>query len=409
MSSPRENRRASLCLVACLAGALLACGGGEGANPATGGTPGSATGGRAASGDTGGRTETGGASTGGVSGTGGTTAAGGAAGRGGAGGTPGADGGGGGTAGGRAAGGRATGGAAGATAGATQSGGSAGAGGSPGGPAVNRTNPKLYQLQFSASEADPQATKALGKEHAYLDTRVAPKGKLVVFLHGAGEFTDCGDGALPTLVAGWGFHWFGPCYLSNYGVDNCGNDIEGCRLEAFEGSDHSKAVTIARPDSIEERLVRGLKRLQTLNPEGDWQYFLDGNAPRWSSIIISGHSHGASSSGVIGVHRNVDRVVMMAGPYDPGQAWLSLTPMTPRDRFYGFSHTGDSQHSGHLAAFQSLGLPGSVTKVDNAQPPYGNSHRLESSASVSDAHQSVASGNISGFINVWRYLFGGEN
>jgi len=99
---------------------------------------------------------------------------------------------------------------------------------------------------------------------------------------------------------------------------------------------------------------------------------------------------------------------MLAGPYDPGQAWLTQTPMTARDRFYGFSHTGDSQHSGHLAAWQSLGLPGNPTKVDGAQPPYGGSHRLESSASVSDAHQSVATGNISGFVDAWRYLYGAD-
>jgi len=293
------------------------------------------------------------------------------------------------------------------TGGATRAAGGGGVGGASG-PAVDRTNAKLYQLQFAANAADSKATQALGKQFAYLDTRVAPKGKLVVYLHGAGTFTSCGNGDLGTLVASWGFHWFGPCYLSNYGVENCGNDIEGCRMEAFEGVDHHPFLNITRPDSIEERIVQGLKYLQTMNPQGDWAYFLDGNAPRWSEIIITGHSHGASSSGVIGVHRKVFRVVMLAGPYDPGQAWLMSTPMTPREAFFGFSHTGDSQHSGHLAAFASLGLPGTPTKIDGAQAPYGGSHRLYSSANVSDAHGSVTSGNISGFIPAWRYMYGGD-
>jgi hypothetical protein len=125
--------------------------------------------------------------------------------------------------------------------------------------------------------------------------------------------------------------------------------------------------------------------------------------------MVSGHSHGASSSGVIGVHRTVDRVIMLAGPNDPGQQWLRSTPMTARDRYYGFSHTGDSQHSAHLAAFTALALPGTATRVDGAQPPYGGSHRLYSSASVGDAHQSVAAGNVSAFTEVWRYLFDGGN
>jgi hypothetical protein len=274
---------------------------------------------------------------------------------------------------------------------------------------VDRTNPQLYEFQFGADDADPQATRQLGNQFAYLDTRVEPQSKLVVYLHGAGDFANCGNGSLGTLVAGWGFHWFGPCFLSNYGVDNCGDDIEGCRLEAFDGADHHAFVDIEPSDSIETRIVRGLTHVMSLNPEGDWQYFVDGDAPRWSDIIITGHSHGASTSGVIGMHREVFRVVMLAGPYDPGQAWLSSTPVTARERFFGFSHTGDSQHSGHLAAYEALGLVGTATQVDGAQPPYGGSQRLYSNAATGDPHGSVTSGNISEYVEVWAYLYGANN
>lgn len=285
--------------------------------------------------------------------------------------------------------------------------GTAGSSGAPAtGPGVDRSDPRLYQVTFTAEDADPAASRALGDQHAFLDTRVEPQGKLVVYLHGAGDFQSCGGGALGPLVASFGFHWLAPCYLSNYGVDNCGDDIAGCRLEAFEGEDHHPFVDITRPDSIEERIVRGLGYLEQENPEGDWQYFLEGETPRWSEIVISGHSHGASSSGLIGVYRSVARVVMLAGPYDVGQAWLELEPLTPRDRFYGFSHTGDNQHQGHLDAFEALGLPGAPTGVDDQDPPYADSHRLFSQASVSDAHGSVTSGDIPAFVPVWEYLYG---
>jgi hypothetical protein len=293
----------------------------------------------------------------------------------------------------------------GAVAGGT--GGSAGAAGTPTGPSVDRSNPKLHDIAFSANDADPAATRALGDQHAFLDTRVAPRGKLVIYLHGAGAFQSCGGGALGTLVASFGFHWLAPCYLSDYGVDNCGDDIAGCRLEAFEGVDHHPFVSIARPDGIEQRIGRGLRYLQQQNPAGDWQYYLNGDAPRWSEIIISGHSHGASSSGLIALHRLVSRVVMLAGPYDPGQAWLALTPLTPRDRFFGFTHTGDGQHAGHLAALAALGLPGTPTSIDTSTPPYASSHRLTSSRSGGDAHGSVTSGNIAEYVPVWRHLYGG--
>lgn len=292
--------------------------------------------------------------------------------------------------------------------GTSGNGGAGGTGAQTGGPEVDRSVQRLYEVEFSPDDADPNATRALGRQFAYLDTRVEPKGKLVIYLHGAGDFTSCGNGALGTLVASFGYHWFGPCYLSNYGVDNCGDDIEGCRREALEGADHHPFVDIDRPDSIEERIVRGLQHLAMLNPEGDWSYFVDGDEPRWSSIIATGHSHGASTSGVIGVHHEVFRVVMLAGPYDQGQSWLSSTPLTPVDRFFGLSHTGDSQHSGHLAAWASLDLPGSPTRGDGAEAPYGNSHRLYTSVSTGDAHGSVTAGNIDGLVPVWRYLYGAD-
>jgi hypothetical protein len=108
------------------------------------------------------------------------------------------------------------------------------------------------------------------------------------------------------------------------------------------------------------------------------------------------------------VHHEVFRVVMLAGPYDPGQAWLSSTPLTPVDRFFGLSHTGDSQHSGHLAAWASLELPGVPTRGDGAEAPYGNTHRIYTDVNSADAHGSVASGSVDGLVPVWRYLYGGD-
>jgi hypothetical protein len=284
----------------------------------------------------------------------------------------------------------------------------------PLGPNVDRTEQILYAFDFSADEADAEASQSLGTQLAELDTRVASLGKLVVYLHGAGEAAPdrCGSSAHGELLAGLGFHVFQPCYNSYYGVGNCGQDIGGCRLEAFEGVDHHAFIAIAPPDSIEHRIVRGLMHLQAINPEGDWQFFLDGDQPRWPQIIISGISHGASSSGVIGMHRLVHRVVMLSGPLDSDQAWQQAEPVTPRERFWGFSHSSDDQHTGHLAAFETLQLNGEATSVDGMAPPYGGSHRLITSAATSDGHGSTQAGGSSPqmageylFAPVWRQLY----
>ncbi len=137
-------------------------------------------------------------------------------------------------------------------------------------------------------------------------------------------------------------------------------------------------------------------------------------APRWDRIIISGISHGASSSGVIGMNRVVDRVVMLSGPLDSDQAWLKGQPMTEVDRFYGFTHTDDNQHPGHLAAFADMNLLGEPTIVDGAEPPYGDSHRLVSEAMTNNGHGAVQAGGSSPkdgddnylYMPVWEALYG---
>lgn len=294
----------------------------------------------------------------------------------------------------------------------TGSGGQGGAGGTDPGPSVDTSDPQLYTLNFKPNEADPAAKTKLGIQPAYLDTRVTPLGLLVVYLHGAGTPGTCGSTAHEQELASLGFHVLGPCYTSDYGIGNCGADIEGCRLEAFEGVDHHPFIDITPPESIETRVAKGLAYLQTKNPKGDWAYYLDGDKPRWSKIVISGISHGASTAGVIGIHRLTDRVVMLSGPLDTDQAWLKKAPITPIARFYGFTHTDDPQHPGHLAAFESLGLAGKPTSVDGAMPPFGGTHRLESSAPTSDGHSSLQAGGSSPkagneyvFKPVWSYLY----
>jgi hypothetical protein len=238
----------------------------------------------------------------------------------------------------------------------------------------------------------------------------------VVYLHGAGTPATCGSTEHGKMLAKLGFHVLSPCYVSDYGVGNCGDDIEGCRLEAFDGIDHHSFIDIPPPDSIEMRIVKGLGYLQGKIPQGDWTYFVEGDKPKWSRILISGISHGASTSAVIGLHRLVHGVVSLSGPLDSGQAWLKKAPLTPRERFYAFSHTADSQHAGHLQSFEDMGLTGAPVSVDSASPPYDGSHRLITSAATLDGHGSTQAGSSSPedgsgayvFLPIWQTMYLGE-
>jgi hypothetical protein len=299
-------------------------------------------------------------------------------------------------------------------------GGAAGRGDAPARPQVDRSTPALASIEFRADQADPAAREALGLQLAVLDRAVEPKGRLIVYLHGAGPPREiCGEGTRghERLLAGMGFHVLSPCYLTE-GARQCGEEARGCRLEAFDGVDRSSAVDIKAADGIERRVVMGLRYLQAQDPGGDWQFFLDGDQPRWSAIVLSGRSHGASSAGLIAKQREVARVVMLAGPFepfDPGQSWLGDPSSTPLERVFAFSHAADRQFAGQLEAWAAMGLPGAPTSVDDAAPPYDGAHQLTSAARTGHAHSSVVAGESTPrgadgaelYLPVWRYLYDG--
>jgi hypothetical protein len=290
--------------------------------------------------------------------------------------------------------------------------------------------PRLFEHALSPAALDPAVDAYRDDGFALRDTRVPGADLLVVYLVGAGGKP---KGSLPMLrvLASFGLHVVAPHYANDYGISKCDAGTEpddDChrriRLEAFEGVDHSRHIVISRRSSIEGRVVRMLDHLGTADPGGDWARFANGPAgPRWDRIIVAGHSHGASTAGLVGAIRRVHRVVMLSGPFDNRAGtpapWTSSRPLTTRSRFYAFSHTHESQHAGHLAVWAAMGLPalGPVVDVALASPPYGASHQLVTSLPVAphdSAHASTSAGGDTPqlpdgshrYLPVWRYLFG---
>lgn len=293
------------------------------------------------------------------------------------------------------------------------------------GPVIDTSVPALHSRIIRPDEVDSPAAPAddlLADQFAFLDTRAETmQGRLVVFLAGA---TSPPDRTMAEYLASLGFHVLAPHYANAYGIPTIcpviGPDPDCHRLgrqEAFEGADLSPFISISRGNSVEERVARMLTFLATDMPEGDWGRFLDGDQPAWERITISGTSHGASTSGLIGMIRKTERVVMLSGPSDNigGQpaAWTRRVPLTPVDRFFGFSHTADVQLPDHLRDFEAMQVPGAPTTVDNAAAPFGGSHRLTTSAASPDGHSSTKAGatspvNADGtfqFDPVWRFLY----
>ena len=297
--------------------------------------------------------------------------------------------------------------------------------------------PKAYDLTARASELDPKAQphpeinflfekdgKPADTEHANVDTRVAAQGKLVVWLMGynAALFERLNSYGLHAIQVSYANGWFSKLNKEPAPADS--QYLGNIRLEATTGIDASESVSIPKPDSMMERAFQFVKWLAKTNPEGGWEYFLtkDGTGLNWEKVIISGSSHGATSSARFAIQQRVDRCVMFCGPRDQYESWQGLTSATATNRLLGYSHVLDGGWSAdhYPRSWILLGLNkfGPVVNTDEAKPPYGHSRRLTTAGDVKGdaarAHGFVtpnaknsprdAAGN---YVQdaVWRYLF----
>ncbi len=296
--------------------------------------------------------------------------------------------------------------------------------------------PQRYEFTARASQVDPRARphpeidfvfekngKPADVEHASVDTRLKPQGKLVIWLMGYGAplFERVNSYGLHAIQVHYANGWFGQFGKEPPPVDD--KFLGKIRLEAATGEDFSDVVNIPKPDGMMERSVQFVKWLAKENPLGRWDYFLtdDRQGLRWDRVIISGASHGSTTAARFAKHQRVDRVVMFCGPRDQYETWQGLPSATPTNRFFAFSHVLDGGWTGHHydRSWELLGLNqcGPIVNVDKVAPPYGNTRQLITDGDVKNdakrAHSSVVPGgaavkNAAGkFVHedVWRYLF----
>nr|WP_166821198.1 hypothetical protein [Thalassoroseus pseudoceratinae] len=301
----------------------------------------------------------------------------------------------------------------------------------------NDPKPQQYKLTARASKIDPRAKahpeidfliegkngKPADIENASVDTRVKPRGKLVIWLMGHNQqlFDRINSYGLHAIQVHYANRWFSICCRENPVGEHCRGNI---RLEAATGQDFSDEVDIPKPDGMMERAYQFVKWLAKENPEGKWEYFLteDGQGLRWDDVIMAGSSHGSTTAARFAKFQKVSRVVAFCGPRDQLQSWQSLPSATPENRYFGFSHVLDGGWTGdhYCRSWELIGMHkfGPIVNVDETKPPYKNTRRLITDFDVDGnarrAHSSVVPGRSAqkdqktgkySHEDVWRYLF----
>ncbi len=295
--------------------------------------------------------------------------------------------------------------------------------------------PQRYQISARASQLDPRAKEhpeigfvfeADGKpqdvENAIVDTRVAPRGELVIWLmgHNTALFDRLADYGFHAIQVHYANRWFDKVCLEKPVGEMCRGNV---RLEAATGEDFSDQVEIPLPDGMKERTRVFLRYLAKQNPQAGWNHYLtvDGNNVRWDRVVLAGSSHGSTTAARFAVHQRVARVVMFCGPRDQYQVWQKLPSATPTNRYFGFSHVLDDgwKADHYCRSWELLGLHehGPIVNVDEVSAPFGNTRRLITTCDVNNdarrAHSCVQPGGSAckdadgKFVHeaVWRYLF----
>ena len=303
-----------------------------------------------------------------------------------------------------------------------------------------KTDPKTYrEFNARASLVDPRAKaypqidfhlekdgKPVDLGHACRRPDVPMRGKLVVWFmgHSPELFHFLADEGFHVLRVHYANGWF-----NRFGKEPPPEDrytLGKIRLEAATGEDFSELVSIDRPDGLAQRVGQFLGWLEQQDPEGHWGEYLQSDPQNskqvlWDRVILSGASHGATTSARFALHQKVDRVVMFCGPRDQYELWQGLPSATPKERFFGFSHVLDTGWSGdhYCRSWELLGLQayGPIVDVDKQQPPYGHTRRLITEAQVGGdekrAHSCVTPGKAAvrdadgNYLHkdVWKYLF----
>jgi hypothetical protein len=279
---------------------------------------------------------------------------------------------------------------------------------------------------------DPNITTNLNNHYVSVNRAVWQKNQLFLFFPGTGGVA-FNYQQVNNTAADLGFHAVNLTYPNDEAVNNlCGGsntnlDCYGnVRLETKDGVDRSNLVNVNRANSIENRLIKLLIHLRNTAPTQDWgQFLLNDNAINWSKIVVSGHSQGGGHAGILGRFHSVARVVMFAAmDYNAATNsvanWIRLPNSTPNatapDKFFGFSHQRDEMVNYTLLSnrvWTAFGMNnfGAIVNIDQANPPYNNTHSLTSNAECVNFHgcmvadaRLIFQNGVPVYKPVWEYL-----
>ena len=273
---------------------------------------------------------------------------------------------------------------------------------------VEMPSAELQVLHVKPSQADA-AVRAFDEPNLVVLPRgVAIDAPLAVFLPGTGGRPENAR-LLLAVIAQQGYRAIGLAYNNEPAVvqlcpkhpqPECSADF---RRERVFGGLENAPVSNPVDESIVRRLVMLLRYLHKLQPDAQWQQYLDGHEPAWSRIVVSGLSQGAGMAAYIAKQRAVARVVLFSSPwtfYGPQKRlapWLSAPSATTADRWFAALHQRENTAALIAQAYRLLAIPDNQVRVLDLESSDGG-------RGANPFHASTV--RFAGYQPDWQWLYG---
>ena len=243
-------------------------------------------------------------------------------------------------------------------------------------------------LPKTTDPAITTATFGSPLQYAYLTNNVSKrKNRLFVFIPGT-LATSKNYRQILQMAAKCGYYSIGLSYDDIYTIETYSGETtddkkaENIFEEYLTGNDVSPDVNVPKANGFENRIIKMLLYLDKTYPTENWKRFLTSNNEiKWNLLSVAGHSQGADHAMYMGKERSLFRVGFFSGPYNfklsngKYPTWITTQGLTPPERMYGFSHTGDlvrvySDTQQNWDTLHLVGEPASVDHIKTYSPAY---------------------------------------
>jgi dienelactone hydrolase len=240
----------------------------------------------------------------------------------------------------------------------------------------------LVTYRVTPSDTDPAIRRFNQPHYIVFDSSRARSADLLVFMTGTGGNPDAVSDFLK-VAAGQGYRVIALAYNDVPSVVAiCTQDPDpGCsakvRQKRIFGDNITDLIDDSPAESIVNRLVKLLVKLDHDHPSDGWSQYLVADTPRWERIVVSGHSQGAGMAAYIAQRNRVARVVLFSSPWDfygrnrQIAPWVLDGPRaTPSDLWFGAYHEKENTASLIRREYEALRIPAAHVRVFRLEPAH---------------------------------------